>query len=978
MEVIMNKYTIVVLFILMGFSAQGMQKMARCTQAGLRASQVVQQTRSKVSLAALAQVHKEMSRASFNYSPLLGAASDLNRTLSRELKESKLAQSFFNQLPEEPVCYTVLPFKPAVSLTPKLLGELIALHTSGNLYKPEFFESEMFKEWHALHNGSHNKKDFKYQVKKQLLSLMQHESDQKKVYEMLLAAVYFKADTADDLRVFLKASEVVMATSDEPSKDKELMEQYADTFLTLTAAKKDVSFLQAEEIREMAGYCSEKALWSVLNLIFYNPEKETLDLTMVPVEIQKSCLPQFVTFIATYSNPKVPKFYQSAYKDFLKLVHGIQEVKYLRGTVEIPGERSETLKILNYLFGTKTTTYQELAKRILSSEQRMITFCEPADKDYGPMKIEVDDTQNNMVFSGTWTFGRGHVGFVFDKKTQDKVSLLREVETLDARVSSPGVLVRFIPGWLHQLINWQSAFVEVVDELLKRNKVTKTELNELSQGLAEKKCTILHTAIEHGREDLAGFFLEQGSDPNIADSNGDTPLSLALQKKNKAMAEALVLAGAQVNAVNSDGWSYLHKAVIHNDFEMVQSLLELKVDVTLNTTDYQKTALEIALDKKNKKIAQLLIEAGADINAHNAQWGWTPLWYAAGDGESASVRFLLELGADPKSKNKDGETALMRTKSREVAELLLAAGALVNEKDASGRTALMRTKSREVAELLLAAGALVDEKDTHDQGALEYALRDIETMEVARALVAAGANINAPNARWGWTPLWYAAGDGESASVRFLLELGADPKSKNKDGQTALMCTKSREVAELLLAAGALVNEKDASGKTALMHVKNKEVVEVLLAAGALVDEKDTHDQGALQYALRDIETMEVARALVAAGANINEFDRDNFWSPLRLAVFHGKIELVRLCLELGADPKSKNRNGETALMLAEKEGHTEIAPLLKDAELAEERGHAEEVQFLKDAELVERSVPALSVAQRVRIAALALRNRFF
>jgi ankyrin repeat protein len=824
MEVIMKKYTIVAIFMLMGFSAQGMQKMARCTQAGLRASQVVQQTRSKVSLAALAQVHKEMPRASFNYSPLLGAASALNRTLSRELKESKLAQSFFNQLPEEPVCYTVLPFKPAVSLTPKLLGELVALHTSGNLYKPEFFESATFKEWHAVHNGSRDKKDFKYQVKKQLLSLMQHESDQKKVYEMLLAAVYFKADTADDLKVFLKASEVVMATSDETLENKELMEQYADTFLTLTAAKKDVSFLQAEEIREMAGYCSEKALWSVLNLIFYNPEKETLDLTMVPVEVQKSCLPEFATFIATYSNPKVPKFYQSAYKDFLKLVHGIKDVRYLSGEVEIPGERSETLKILNYLFGTKTTTYQELAKSILSSEQRMITFCEPADKDYGPMKIEVDDTQNDMVFSGTWSFSEGHVGFVFDKEFQrDRLTLLKKAHQLEMVVGSDGYLVRLVPGWLHQVIRWRDDSKEGITKLFQKNKVTKAELNELSPGLQEKKCTLLHTAIEQKRPDLVSFLLEQGVDSNKPDSNGDSPLRLAMRRSDKNVVRLLLAGGASVHEKGNSGDTALMYAATDGDKNVVELLLAAGASASVNEKDNSgNTALLYAARWGTKEIVELLLAGGASANEKDNS-GITALMCAARGGTKEIVELVLAAGASASvnEKNNSGITALMyaaRGGTKEIVELLLAAGASasVNEKNNSGDTALMcaaRQGTKEIVELLLAAGASasVNEKDNSGDTALMYAARD-GTKEIVELLLAAGA----------------------SASVN----------EKDKLGRTALLYAArqgNKEIVELLLAAGASasVNEKDNSGDTALMYGArqgNKEIVELLLAAGAVED----------------------------------------------------------------------------------------------------------------------------------------------
>ncbi len=856
----MKKYTIFVLFMLMGFSAQAMQRVARSAQAGFLAGRAFQQTRSKVSLATLAQVHRELPRSSFKNSPLLGAANALNGTLSRELKESKLAQSFFNQLAEEPIRYTVADGNPAKYLTSHLLGELLALHSSGELYKKEFFETETFKTWHAQYKGPEDAKGFAAQVRK-LLNRMQKESDSEKVREMLLSAVYFQADTAEDLKTFLQASKSVVGV-DQTLENKKVMGDYADAFIALTAAKKDMSFLQAEEISEMAGRCGEKALWSVLNMIFYNRETGLLDVTMVPAEIQKSCLPEFASFIATHSNPKAPKFYKEAYKDFLKLVDTIPGVTYHGGkTYEMPGERSETLKIVNHLFGTNAATYQKLGHMLSNSEKRVVSFAEPVDKEYGSMKIMVDDKKAETVFSGMWNFSKGHVYFVFDKKDNNAHERIEVTQILDSALHSHGCLLRLIPGWLHRSIKWreqggfrllpgwlhrlikwrgQGGLVDLSEdhtkqakEVLKKYKVTKTELNELSPGLGEKKCTVLHTAIETKRADLVNCFLEYGSDPNKADSNGDTPLWLALLKENKSMVQALVSAGAQVNAVDGLGRSYLHKAVSLGNAEMVQMFLDLQVDFTLRTTDYEKTALDLALQRRNKEIAQLLIAAGADIDAFD--------------------------------------------------------------------------------------------KDNY------------------------------------WSSLSSAAYLGYGELVQLCLELGANLKSKNKYGETALMQAKSREVVELLISAGAVVDEKDDKGETALMH------------------------------ALKDTKRMEAANALVVAGADINAFDKDNYWSSLSSAVFHGDSALVQLCLELGANPTIKNKHGETALTRAQKSGHTEIVQLLKDA-VVQGTGHA--TQPLKDAELVEKkgrttsqslkdnelahSVSSLSFMERARAAALALKNRLF
>jgi hypothetical protein len=116
------------------------------------------------------------------------------------------------------------------------------------------------------------------------------------------------------------------------------MKEYAEAFFELTA-KKDMSFLQAAEIPELAGRCGEKALWTFLNVIFYNPKSDLFDKAQLPVDIQLSA--ELLTFLTTYPSPTALGFYKSAAKDFLNLVDGIPGVNYQDGKkYEIPGDRT--------------------------------------------------------------------------------------------------------------------------------------------------------------------------------------------------------------------------------------------------------------------------------------------------------------------------------------------------------------------------------------------------------------------------------------------------------------------------------------------------------------------------------------------------------------------------------------------------------------------------------------------------------------
>jgi ankyrin repeat protein len=109
------------------------------------------------------------------------------------------------------------------------------------------------------------------------------------------------------------------------------------------------------------------------------------------------------------------------------------------------------------------------------------------------------------------------------------------------------------------------------------------------------------------------------------------------------------------------------------------------------------------------------------------------------------------------------------------------------------------------------------------------------SLEIVRLLHGRGGEINSS----GWTALHYAAFQGQTTVVKYLLENKAEVDARAPNGVTPLMAAVRNghvDVAKLLLARGADPNAKNDGGATALQWaVKggNTDLAQVLKQGGA-------------------------------------------------------------------------------------------------------------------------------------------------
>jgi Ankyrin repeats (3 copies) len=184
----------------------------------------------------------------------------------------------------------------------------------------------------------------------------------------------------------------------------------------------------------------------------------------------------------------------------------------------------------------------------------------------------------------------------------------------------------------------------------------------------KSSATPLYYAALCGLKDLVeDLVVKHPQDVNTRGGYYLTPLVAAMAGRHFQIVEHLRLNGADVNVCRDDGNAPLLSAAWFGDLEIVQALLDYKVDVNARDDDswtpmhYVSNGTRFPATPHNGPqflpvVTRLLLEHGADVNARTDD-GRTPLHVAANRGRVEVVRVLLEYGANVGAKDNEGRTA---------------------------------------------------------------------------------------------------------------------------------------------------------------------------------------------------------------------------------------------------------------------------------------------------------------------------------
>ena len=315
----------------------------------------------------------------------------------------------------------------------------------------------------------------------------------------------------------------------------------------------------------------------------------------------------------------------------------------------------------------------------------------------------------------------------------------------------------------------------------------------------------------------------------------------------------------------------LHAPLVIQPVNLGEDTVPMEFDMTLAVPRGRpdiKSAVEQALEQHKDEVQRILVDFGvplvkceaclisgdlpshgpykpedtapptrAQIEAeHRARMADLKRWLAQGanpDNELGDaivandldrVRYLLAHGAHVDARDGEGNTPLInatRFSFVDVATYLAEHKADVNLGDRSDWRPLMFAAwqdNPQLVTMLAKHGARIDVVSSDGLTPLAIAAQNAK-IKAAEALVAAGADVNAPVAKGGYTPLMFAAISGSTDLTNSLLSHGARVNAVNPGGVTALMIAVANNhsrVAEVLLKSGADPDARSEDGRTAL------------------------------------------------------------------------------------------------------------------------------------------------------------------
>ena len=337
-------------------------------------------------------------------------------------------------------------------------------------------------------------------------------------------------------------------------------------------------------------------------------------------------------------------------------------------------------------------------------------------------------------------------------------------------------------------------------------------------------------------------------------------------------------------------------AAQQRDWSSIQRLLSANADISITQPD-GVMALHWATYHQHHPTVERLVAAGADVNA-KTRYQVTPLTIAARLGSAEILAALLAAGGEVDTKLPTGQTLLMtaaRAGYVDVVRVLIDAGCQVDVTERKGQTALMWAAANghaKIVQMLLDAGADRDRKVKSGYNAYFFAARQGQ-LRTVETLIYAGVEVNQTmqeakgngrNARKDTSALMLAIESGHFQLALRLIELGADSNDQ-RSGYTPLHAVTWVRKTDRGDGVSGDPPPRGSGRVTSLQFVRK------LVAAGADVNLQLAQGKGG-------------KAKLHHKGA-----------TPFLLAAKTADLPLLKLLLELGADPHLTNTTNTNALM---------------------------------------------------------------
>ena len=256
---------------------------------------------------------------------------------------------------------------------------------------------------------------------------------------------------------------------------------------------------------------------------------------------------------------------------------------------------------------------------------------------------------------------------------------------------------------------------------------------------SRNRMTPLGTAIQQENLEMVDVLLSSRADPSFAPEAEPSPLLQAIDLGNLAMANQLIVAGAEL-----DTQSLLATAYERRDDPLMNLLLNAGADPESTFPGTDIRVFDAAVQDGSTGAVRTLLASGAAIGDN--------LWAALLTGQGDLIRLILAAGGDPRQPGPDGQDplAFCLTSGRyKAARELLDGGANPN--------------------------ALYDDSETW----VAKAIREGNS-EVALALVEGGAEVKGMKAKDGHTFLAWSIAHRMHDVVEALLEAGVDPDTDER------------------------------------------------------------------------------------------------------------------------------------------------------------------------------------------------------